>query len=97
MTALSAAANRGTWVRATQPGGHGGRIVSCKGRHVTVQTYTSTALDEGTLVTVERTTVVDVPDPMAPADFEGMLCGPSCQLCKQLPQKGRGGGRDMLR
>lgn len=97
MTALPAAAQRGTWVRATMPGGHGGRIVSCKGRHVTVQTYTSTALDEGPTVTVERTTVVDVPEPSDLADFEGMLCGPGCQLCKQLPQKGRGGGRDLPR
>jgi hypothetical protein len=64
---------------------------------VTVQTYTSTDLSEGLLVTVERTTVVDVPDPKVPADFEGMLCGPGCQLCKQLPQKGRGGGRDLPR
>lgn len=94
MTALPGTAQRGTWVRATMPGGHGGRIVSCKGRHVTVQTYTSTDLNEGLRVTVERTTVVDVPDPKVPADFEGMLCGPSCQLCKQLPQRG---GRDLLR
>ncbi len=96
MTALPATARHGTWVRATMPGGHGGRIVSCKGRHVSVQTYTSRDLHEGPTVTVERTTVVDVPDPKAPADFEGLLCAPGCELCKHVPRKGRHGGRDLL-
>lgn len=96
MTALPATATRGTWVRATMPGGHGGRIVSCKGRHVSVQTYTSAALQEGRTVTVERTTVVDVPPPKVPSDFEGLLCGAACELCKHLPQKGRHGGREAL-
>ena len=96
MTALSGMAQRGTWVRATMPGGHGGRIVSCKGRHVSVQTYTSRELHEGPLVTVERTTVVDVQEPKVPADFEGLLCGASCELCKQLPRRGKHGGRDLL-
>lgn len=96
MTALPATATRGTWVRATMPGGHGGRIVSCKGRHVSVQTYTSVDLHEGPTVTVERTTVVDVTAPRQPADFDGLLCGPTCQLCKHVPQRGRHGSRAAL-